>query len=87
MVIHRQIPKAERFEDIPNISNIPHEVAFISERCLYTCCSAPECKALHVLMCREAEPYLAAATFSVEMLEEMLHTAKLIVAHKEKGAN
>jgi hypothetical protein len=79
------------YGDIIQLSDVAdildRNLLFISDQVLYVACSSPRCKAVHVLMKKNNGPYECAATFSVEMCENLLLHAILIEEFKHRQVN
>ncbi len=78
------IPRPETYADIDTLDNVIDRgetaVQFFSSGYWYGRCGDGGCKNLHVLLTRDRARFEVAMSFTVEDLENMLHTAKLIRA-------
>lgn len=76
----KALKNIETYADIDTIETMDNVVMeFVTHSVAYAMCEDPKCVSLHVLMrSSPVSPYRAGASFSIEMLENMLALAKMI---------
>lgn len=79
--------KHNNFEEVPSMQELVDSGAvdcvFISDDFWYGRCVDDGCSNLHVFMREEGRRYEVGAAFTCEQLEDMAHTARLILQRRK----